>query len=205
MSLAKNAYIDNEDFNNIKTRINNECIRRSNTTSTYYQNTFNNNNTPIIENKNDLEYVTYNYINSILEFFKKFNTFPGDNLLNLIYQDGAIDKFDIIYALNNLLTILKNIEEENFRANDDCNNACMGLCTNSCADKCTDKCTSCTGTCSGTCTNSCTGNCYTTCQGDCDGQCTGCSNTCLESCGGSCGGGCGNCDIICMSPNYNHL
>ena len=199
MSLSKGEYVSNEDFNNLKTRILSECTRRSTSTSSYYKNTFDSTNTPVIADKSDFEYIFYTYMNSILDFFNKFNVFPGTNLLNQIYTNGTVDQYDIIYALNNLLTILQSIENENFRNNDDCNNACMGLCTSTCADKCTNNCTSCTGGCSGSC--------YTSCSGDCDGGCSGCSNSCLEGCGDQCGGsgGCTSCDIICMSPNYNHL
>jgi len=119
---------------------------------------------------------------------------------------------DWVYSFDGILGIIKSLEDEIDKNNDDCNNGCMGLCTNSCANKCTNACTSCTG-CSGGCNTGCSG-CGDSCSYGADGSggggggdsCGACGTQCTASCyaeimsAGYCTGGCsGTCTLSCSN------
>lgn len=180
MSLKQYDYFIASDLNNIKDRIIAECTRRSASANSYNTNPM---TVPTINavTANTTTW-TASYMNQILTQLKYFNVFPGTNLLNTIYHDGVVNKADIIYALENIKTILTTIEDENRQNNDDCVTGCMGLCTNACRNACTG-CTSCT---------SCSG--CSSCQG-CSGcsSCQGCSG-CGSGCASGCTGGCNSCE-----------
>lgn len=88
------------------------------------------------------------------------------------------------------------------------NNTCKGGCTGMCYSVCTGECSgTCSGTCSGGCSTTCSGGCSGGCKGDCDGTCSGgcdgdCDGTCTGGCDTTCTGGCstgctGYCGAAC--------
>ena len=177
MSLSINSLISIEDFNNLKNRVLLETKRRTLPEIDALGNKYNNNpftTIPIISDAQTNYPIDDEQFDKILNFFNNFNSYPGK--LNVTYHDGKIIVGDIVYALDELLNIMSELENEARQNNNDCKSGCMGLCTNNCSNQCT----SCTG-----CT-SCSG-CDGSCQG-CSGYCGGCGG--CGGCSGGCSGGC---------------
>lgn len=162
------------DLSNLKTKINNEAIRRNKTGSAgaitarvTVTGTAGNNMTAS-------DYTDFSAPIKAANDFVQYVA-AGNKTLDsgIMVEDGNSSYAWLLAAVNDLTTYTSVTS-----LSTGCQSSCTGLCSNSCYSGCTS-CTSCSG-CSG-------------CGSGCASSCSGCSG-----CGG-CGGSCsGDCDTGCM-------
>lgn len=189
MALTVGSIITAADFNNLKTRVNNEMKRRS------YTGSLSSYNTSVSVSIGSR--ATAAQANSIIN---------GIRAINASGITSAVSYGSSIQALNAASDKLADYASRSLvGTNSGCASSCSGLCqgcNNTCTGSCTGTCTgSCTGSCTNTCKNTCTGSCSGTCTGTCSGSCTNC-NGCsgcdgCSGCGSGCAGGCWGCGGQC--------
>lgn len=163
MALTSGNKITASDFNNLKTRVNNEMARRCYTGSLASYNTS--------VSVNAGQTATAAQANSIIN---------GVRAINTSGLPASASKGSSIVQLNTLSSKLSDYAgREKVGSSSGCASNCSGLCQG------------CTGTCTGGCTGSCSGSC-TSCSGNCSGDCKGCSG-CGSGCAGGCWGCGGQC------------
>ena len=184
--MAVGALITADRIIALKTKIKNECARRSlqGSVAAYAGTAYDFTTTPA---KNGL---------AKKEHYEKL-VIPMNaiNSANTPTTAGIISDANIQRLETNVVVYATRSQYD--KTASDCSSSCTGLCYTTCSGSCSggcSGCTSCSGGCSG-CTN---------CSGGCSGGCTGyCVDTCADLCGGqctSCVGGCGGtCQVGCVS------
>lgn len=191
MSLAQGQIVTADDINALKTKVNNEMLRRQYRGSLTAQAT-NYSVTPAVGGKILAEHQTkiITPLNAISATGIGLAS-SGDTILSLAAADTLVTNYAAIAAT---------------AANSGCASSCSGLCQGYCdtsCSGCSGSCTSCTG-CSGSCTScsgcsgcsgcgGCGGDCTAACASRCQGRCGACGHSCTgcTSCSGSCEGTCG--------------
>lgn len=204
------ALITPDRFNTLRTKIKDECARRStssgnNPISTTYQGT------------------SYDYATSAAKgnLIKKEHYTKNSEPLNAINNTIAINpstkiiESEVVTLEAKATSLAGAAKTVSSTTETGCASSCTGLCFGNCYGTCTScsgcsGCTSCSGcsgcsgctSCSGSCDGKCDGFCVDTCEDLCGNGCTSkCANSC-SGCSGTCSGscsGCQTCGTACTS------
>lgn len=183
MASKLDTIVKAQRFNDLKSRVKNECKRRKyiGSVEAYGDDSWDFINTPTTNTiAEDEQYrritIPIKKIN-----WKSAPNGPYDRIINdadLLTMETKIAAFETRSITTTTAT--------------DCSSLCTGTCTQYCTTGCKGDCT---GTCSG-----CTKTCRDDCTNSCEGGCKGCTNTCREDCETACGIGCvGGCFTQCAA------
>lgn len=194
-----------DEFNNLKSRVKAEMIRRKHEGSVEH---YGSEKYDYDEIPTELKVIKSEHGSKIVDPIRAINPSGMPSEIN---EGSIVENLEIV---DTQLTILEAIDLTS-TTNTGCAASCTGLCSTSCSGTCTDACTGCTSCtgCSGTCENECTsctgtcsGGCSTSCSGGCKNSCyddcTSCTDACTDICGfscTSCTGTCAACGSGCSS------
>lgn len=184
MASELDSIIKAQRFNELKTKVKNECLRRKYVGSVeeYGGSSWNFSNTPNTDREIEEDH------------YRKLSI-PVRKINWQVTPNGPFDRIindaDLLSFETNITAFEGREIDDNINPTD-CSSSCTGTCTTSCT-------TGCGSSCSGTCTGGCSGSCSGGCKGGCKGSCgSDCSAVCQSECKGTCGNGCqGECTISC--------
>ena len=185
MASELDNIIKAQRFNELKTKVKNECLRRKYVGSVeeYGGSSWNFSNTPNTDREIEEDH------------YRKLSI-PVRKINWKVTPNGPFDRIindDDLLSFETNITAFEGREIDDYTTPTDCSSSCTGTCTTSCT-------TGCGSSCTGTCTGGCSGSCKSGCSGGCKSGCTSCTGGCSNTCETGCGSGCiGECFSSCYN------